>query len=467
MLKRRILSSAPRRLWIAGGLLFVSTVLLRTWNIAETFELLGDQVLYWNIALRPWHDLPTGGGPSSVGGTTIGPAFIWTIWGIRHVVGPWTGNLPHAGGIGLSIIQSAADVALLIAIWKRFGSLALALAVTLFVATAPEDMSLSASIWNPPLAVAFIKVSIACILAGGKEGSLWSAAGATGAAVLAMQCHSSAVFFAAPAIVALPLRELLAGRRVRAAQIAGISLATVLLLEVPYFTDMAANRDKQTRPAVVVANVAYTIRHPGSLRLRDASRGFVNAVDAMLVRPWTFRWAGAVLVATAIIALIRFRHDAALASVTVVPPLAAVAGFSLWQGRFEFYWFMILMPGVALTVGVALTAWKPVAPVVSVVLLLLAVAAIPARFAYAQTINRLPAYGALMRGSQEIRRRSPEIRRIDIEFAVEPSTNTHFIYERVLGGRVTPSAPFAATIERTGHVRFTAVRDGYDVTGPG
>jgi len=54
-----------------------------------------------------------------------------------------------------------------------------------------------------------------------------------------------------------------------------------------------------------------------------------------------------------------------------------------------------------------------------------------------------------------IRRRSDRIRRIDIEFAVEPSTNTHFIYERVLGGQVTPSAPFGATIERTGRVRFT------------
>jgi hypothetical protein len=93
-------------------------------------------------------------------------------------------------------------------------------------------------------------------------------------------------------------------------------------------------------------------------------------------------------------------------------------------------------------------------------LLLAVLAAQPARFAYAQTANRLPTYGALVRGSQEIRRRSDRIRRIDIEFAVEPSTNTHFIYERVLGGRVTPSAPFAATIDRTGHVRFTPGGDG-------
>src|SRR5690349_2105952 len=92
--------------FVVAALVFAFTVFLRTRHITETFELLGDQVLYWNIALRPWRDLPLGGGPSSVGGTTIGPAFIWTMWGIRHVVGPWTSYLPHAGGIGLSVIQS-------------------------------------------------------------------------------------------------------------------------------------------------------------------------------------------------------------------------------------------------------------------------------------------------------------------------------------------------------------------------
>jgi hypothetical protein len=147
-----------------------------------------------------------------------------------------------------------------------------------------------------------------------------------------------------------------------------------------------------------------------------------------------------------------------LLSVTVVPLLAGIAGFSFWQGGFEFYWFMTLMPSVALTIGLAATAWRPAAPVAASLLLLAVAAALPGRFAHAQSINRLPSYGALVLGSQEIRRRAAEIRSIDIEFRVEPSTNTHFIYERVLGGRVTPSAPFGATIEPTGRVRFTPAR---------
>src|SRR5437762_377495 len=200
----------PHARVIVPLVVFAYLAILRTWNITETFGMLGDQILYWRIALRPWRDLPLGGGPSSVGGTTLGPAFMWTMWVIRQVVGPWTRNLPHAGGIGLSLIQSAADVLLLAAVWKRFGSLALALAVTLAVATAPLEMSLSATIWNPPLALAFVKMTMALVLLGDREKSLWWSVGSTATAVLAVQCHSSAVFVAAPVIASLTVRELLA-----------------------------------------------------------------------------------------------------------------------------------------------------------------------------------------------------------------------------------------------------------------
>ena len=431
-----------RRRAVVALAVFAYLLAARTWNITEIFGLLGDQVLYWNLALRPWYEQPFGGGPSSVGGTTIGPAFIWTMWGIRNVVGPWAGNLPHAGGIGLSIIQSAADAALVVAIWNRFGSLALALAVTLLIATAPQDMSLSASIWNPPLAVAFVKISIAFSLVDEVK-SLWGVAAATAAALLAVQTHSSAIFFAAPAILALTGREIVAGRRTRALHVTCISAAVVLLLETPYLLDFAINRDRQTSPAVVVANVSQTIEHPETLRPRAAFNALVTAWQAILIQPWTFGQSGIVLIACAIAAAaaIRTRHDLALACITIVPLLGAVAGFSFWQGVFEFYWFMTLMPSTALTVALALTAWKPATPMVAGVLLLMVLAAQPARLAYSQRINRLPTYGALVRGSEEIRRRADEIRSIDIEFAVEPSTNTHFVYERVLGGRVTPTAP--------------------------
>jgi len=154
------------------------------------------------------------------------------------------------------------------------------------------------------------------------------------------------------------------------------------------------------------------------------------------------------------------RHDLALAGVTIVPLFAAVAGFSFWQQSFDYYWFMTLMPSVALMIGLAFTAWKAVAGPVAVSLFLVVMLAQPARFRESQATNRLPTYGALVRGSQEIRRRASEIRSIDVEFAVAPSTNTNFIYERVLNGRVTSTAPFAATIRSSGEVAFRPVSSG-------
>jgi hypothetical protein len=230
---------------------FAYLTILRTWRISEIFGMLGDQVLYWNIALRPWRDLPLGGGPSSVGGTTLGPAFMWTMWGIRLVVGPWTDNLPHAGGIGLSVIQSIADVVLVIAIWRRFESLMLALAVTLLVATTPEEMSLSASIWNPPLSVAFVKIAIALVLLGDRNKTLLAGAAATASAVLAVQCHSSAVFVAAPVIASFPLREWLARRPRRALASAGAAAAVVLFLEIPFLLDLGITGREPTPGAVM------------------------------------------------------------------------------------------------------------------------------------------------------------------------------------------------------------------------
>jgi hypothetical protein len=130
-----------------------------------------------------------------------------------------------------------------------------------------------------------------------------------------------------------------------------------------------------------------------------------------------------------------------------------VAGFSFWQLPYDHYWFLTLAPGAALTLALALTAWRPVAPIVAVLLALAVLAAQPSRVADAMTFHRLPAYGPLVRGSREVRRRAPEVRSLETQLVLPPSTDRHFVYE-ILGGRVTPDASIAATIESTGHVSF-------------
>jgi hypothetical protein len=429
---------------------------IRTRGISQTFLLLGDQILYWRIALGSWRELPIGGGPSSVGGTTLGPVFCWVLWAIRQIIGPWTRNLPHAGGIGLSVIQSAADALLLTAIWKRFESLPFALAVTLFIATAPFDMALSASIWNPPLAVALVKVTMALALLGDAGGSIWWSAGATASALLAVQAHSSAVFFAAPVIASFTARELFARRMTLAWQVAAASAAVILVLELPFLLNLATHPDEGTSPALVVNSVTYTLAHPQTLRPGAAFRAMVNACEYILLRPWTFSWLGTVLVTCGVVTAYRVRRDVTLACLTVVSLVCTVAGFSFWQGSFDHYWFLAVAPSAALTIALALTAWRPAVRLAAVSLAAIVIWAQPSRIADAMTLNRLPEYAALVTGSREIRRVTGRVRRIDTEFALPPSTDREFLYE-VLGGRITPAAGFTATIDRAGRVSWAPV----------
>jgi len=442
--------------WAVPLIGFLYLTYVRTRGISQTFWLLGDQILYWRIALGSWRELPIGGGPSSVGGTTLGPVFSWVLWGIRHLVGPWTQNLPHAGGIGLAIIQSAADAFLLVSIWRRFGSLALALAVTLLVATAPYDMALTATIWNPPLAVAFVKMAMALALLGDLGGSVWWCAGATAAALLAVQAHSSSVFFAAPVIASFMVRELVARRWSRAFHVAGVSAAVMLLLEVPFLIKLAMQPGMGTSPVFVVKSVSYTLTHPQALRPVQAFHALADACQFILLRPWTFGWFGTLLVACAAATAYRTRRDVIVASSTAVPLVCAVAGFSFWQLPFDHYWFLTIAPSAALTIALALTAWRPAAALMAILLAAIVIVIQPPRLADAMTFHRLPEYAPLARGSREIRRRVSEIRRIDTEFALPPSTDRAFLYE-VLGGRVSPDGRLTATIGRNGHVTFAPV----------
>jgi hypothetical protein len=168
-------SSSLRRTAAIGLLLFTYLVFARTRHISETFWLLGDQVRDWSIALGSWRELPFTGTPSTGGGASLGPVFYWLLWVIRLVVGPWTENLPHAGGIGLSIVHSVADIILFVAIARRLQSTWLSLAIVLLAATAPYDMALTATIWNPPLAVALVKLATAVVLWAGETPSVRAA----------------------------------------------------------------------------------------------------------------------------------------------------------------------------------------------------------------------------------------------------------------------------------------------------
>jgi hypothetical protein len=454
--RRSSLRDLPIRTVIVSVVVFAYVLFVRTRGITQVFWLLGDQILYWRIALVPWRELPIGGGPTSVGGTTLGPAFLWGLWLIRHLIGPWTDNLPHAGGIGLSIMQSAADVVLLLAIWRRFQSLALALAVTIFLATAPYDVALTATIWNPPPAVALAKIVIAIVLVSGRESSLRRTALVVGLAMLAVQSHSSALFFTVPAVAAFTVRELFERRWTGALRHAATTAGVILLVETPYLVNRLLHADQIVRPVVVTNGVQYAVTHPSALRPLASFTAMADAFAFILLRPWTFAWFWAVLVIAAAVTVYRMRHSMAVVCVTVAPMVCTVVGYAFWMRAYDYYWYLVLAPSAATTIAIAVTAWRPAATTISACLLVAVLAAQPARLADSMTIHRLPEYGALVRGSREIRRRAPEIRAIRTEFPLPATADPTFLYE-VLGGRITRQAGFVATIRRSGEVVFARV----------
>jgi len=437
--------------------MFVYLLTVRTWGISDTFWLLGDQIRDWRIALLPFDQLPLTGAPSSVGGVGLGPIYYWTLWMCGLVIGPWVNNLPHAGGIGLSVLQSFADCVLLAAIWKKSGSGYAAVAVTLLVATSPLDMALSATIWNPVLSVALVKLTLALLLLAPSRPPLAWAVATTATGWLAVQAHSTAIFIAAPAIAAFVIPELAARNWKSALQRAGASIGIVLLLQVPFMLHLVlSGSGGAVGPTAVIGQVSATAVAPDTIRVVDAFEAVASATNFILLRPWNPAGTAVVLLIALVLAAYRCRGDWLLASASVLPVVAATMGFAFWQLAYDQYWFLTLMPSIVLVCWCALTARSRTVPLVGGVLVVAAVVAQPSRILDAHTFARLPAYGALARGSTEILRYTQEVTDIQVDFPLEPTTDREFLY-RILGGRVTPDALFRASIAPDGNVTFTAV----------
>ena len=109
---------------------------------------------------------------------------------------------------------------------------------------------------------------------------------------------------------------------------------------------------------------------------------------------------------------------------------------------------------LTIVIGLASIPGRVAARVVPPVLLIVALAVMPSRYDLAQRTLRLPEYAALVRGSVEIRRHTPEVFQINVDFDLPYTAETDFLYTVVLGGRVTPSAPYVAWIDRTGQVSY-------------
>ncbi len=435
---------------------FALTLFIRVRDIDRHFWLLEDQIRDWSIALGPLNTLPLVGPPTHVHGYTIGPAFYWVLWLVRVTVGPWFENLPHAGGIGQAILQSAADTMLLAAVWRRTSSVWIALAAIVLLATAPYDLCLSALVWNPMMGSAIAKMATALVILKWPERSATGVAVTAALAWCAVQAYTGAIFVAIGVFAALLARPFVRRDWTTLLRNAGLLAITVALLQVPYFLHQRSTRFTDSGMSAVTGSVGEILIGRERPQFAKSAAGFTNAFNFILLSPWQIKWAVWVLIVCGAVVVSRFRRDWSLLSVTFVPQIAAVVGYAFYVGDFlDPYYYLSLMPAALLTVMLAVTAVQParLMRAVGIALLIGALAIAPARMRTAATLHRMPEYGLLVDGSRELARQSRPVRAIRTEFTLPPTSDPRFIYE-ILGGHIDPAAPWIAIIKSDGQVAY-------------
>jgi hypothetical protein len=453
---RRVANSGPAPLrqlerltssTLSGSLLVAAvaayTFWIRTRGVSDHFFLMGDQIRDWTIALGPFVNLPLVGAPSNGGGNSFGPVYYWVLWASRVAIGPLVDNLPHAGGIGLAAAQSFADAVLCTGIRKASGSWVFAVATVLVIASCPFDLALSSVIWNPVLAVTFVKIGIGLLLAWANELTRPRRLVVFAVAWLAVQAHTPALPVAASIAIGLVLLARQRGVSVLAA--VAEAACVVIVLQVPSML---------TSASVQPTRVVGALQHPRQLRVFEAFRSVSVSMESMAAAPFAAPHTALVLICSAAALLRAIGVFAPISAITVWPLALTVLLWAIWPEAYDSYLYMTVVPSVVLML--AWTARLLPAPggraAAAACLLALALLVQKPRIDRAATLFRLPEYGALVRGAGTIVQRQEPMRRIEAPF-VREATDPEFLF-RVLGGRIDRQAPVAARISPLGEVSY-------------
>jgi hypothetical protein len=458
-----------------GAIFFLYVLYIRVYDIADTFLMLGEQTRDWAIALGGITELPLTGAPSTAGGRGFGPVYYWLLWLGRHLVGPFTDFLPHAGGITVALLQSIADTWLLMVLWRRVGP-SLALAMCLVIASAPFDIAISSVIWNPPVAAALIKMTTAMALSLGESPPRWKIAVTATLAWCAVQAHLSAIFVTAPLLVALVAKPLVdkwsasalppspsglrrTGRATadrtpwsRVAVQSGLVAVVILVLQIPYF--IAALRDPAASmgPTTAISNIT----NASSFRLDRSYGSIVNGTGELLVRQfdsWQFQIP---TLLAAVIVLVKWRRDVVLLAASVGGIAGASILFATWTRGYDSYWFLTLTTAMVLTYGMAVAAlpWRIAIHAAGGLLLAGILFLQPGRIDQSKAFFKYPPYRTMRLASYELAARAPVLRDIRVNFeGAHPTMDKYFMY-KILGGRIDPAAPQQAFVNGDGTVRI-------------
>jgi len=441
-------SIGPRARIAIAAVFFIYVLTIRTYDLANSFLMIGEQIRDWRIALGSWTELPLTGAPSTAGGRGFGPVYYWLLWLGRVIVGPFTQNFPHAGGIWVALLQSAADTWLLLVLARRV-PMALALATCLLIASAPFDISISGVIWNPPVAAALIKMATALALSLGTTPGYWRSVITAAVAWLGVQAHLSAVFVAGPVIALVIAQPLLLRQWRRAGTMAAVVAAGLLVLQVPYFISRIQQPEAAAGPSAALNAMA----RPDAFAPLTSYRAVVNIAGGLLARPLEFDFALPALVVSLLV-VIAWRKDLAVLAVTGGPIAAATLLFSTWTRPYDSYWFLTATTAVALTGVMAIAALPSVKALQWIGMVLLAAVLVwqPARVSASRSFFSYPQYRAMRLGSVALAQQADVLRDIRVTFEVHPTMDKYIIFQ-ILGGRMDPAASRTGFIDADGSAR--------------
>lgn len=466
----------PRRTLMIGLPLFVVVYafVFRTYDISQHFWFQGDQQRDWSLVQEDFLSLPIIGTPIATGGVSFGPIFYWILWGFRQVLVPVFGNLPHVGAIGLVIFRVMADGVLVFALLRRQLPIMAVAGFMLLLTSSPFEGALSATIWNPVLAVTLANISIAVLLLSPQRRgfSLIRIAVMTGTSWLAVQAHTPAIFLAGAVVIyTVWAGDCRTEHRWKARlYAAGVAMGIVAVLQIPYAVHVLGQMDMD-RESVLMKTGGLVWANLNARGLGGSLSFLIQATERIVLLPTIVPVLGIVFVLGAGFTGYTYRRNLDFIAVSILPVGLAWIGYAVVPYEGDVYWLLSLifplsfallggimgMSGayegnkkVASSLG--FPHYRRLAAVTIVGIVLFGLITQPVRWVAFDNLFKAPQYGPVVAGVQSVLKSGRPIASFRGADAAAAEMNPELLY-RLLGGTIAPQAD-QAVVNAVGVVVF-------------
>jgi len=318
-------------------------------------------------------------------------------------------------------------------------------------------VSLASLVWNPPMGAALAKLAMAAVLADWHRRSVVHGLVTAAVAWSAVHAYTGAIFIVLGVFVAMLIDPFVRGDRRPALRNAALIAVAVFLLQLPLIV-FQLTKPRDAAMGAVSGSLVRVLSGESPPEILKSLNGYVEAAQVIEFMPGRLPGLGWLLLISAGLVTLCYLTDPALLSVTVLPQMAAIAGYSLFLDDLDAYYYLSLMPATVLTFVLAATAMPAArfARATAMVTLVVALAFVPMRVRNAATMFQMPQYRILVDASRKVRSFGQPMQQIRTDFALPPSSKAEFLFE-VLGGTIDRRAPWVCVIRANGDVTFSQV----------